>query len=141
MREQLGRELRETRSTNGLSLEATSRAARISQAYLHKLEAGVVDSPSPRVLQRLSGVLGVSYRRLMELADYLMPDEAPAKPSKRSREKEVGVPVETEIANEPAPTNQQLARLLNAVLRELGDLRRGQDELTHAIEGITSPRS
>jgi len=101
----LGDELKRARSARGLSLESASRAARISQGYLHKLEAGGVDSPSPRVLQRLSEVLGVPYRRLMELADYLMPEEdVMPKPS-------------------PAPTNAEIVRLLEAIRAELAELR------------------
>jgi transcriptional regulator with XRE-family HTH domain len=45
--------------------------AKISAAYLHKLEHGGVDSPSPRVLARLALVLEASYLRLLELAGYL----------------------------------------------------------------------
>ena len=36
-----------------------------------------MNSPSPRVLKRLAEVLGVSYSRLMELADYLTPEPSP----------------------------------------------------------------
>jgi ribosome-binding protein aMBF1 (putative translation factor) len=69
MRTQLGEQLKRARTARGLSLERASGEARISQGYLHKLEAGRVNNPSPRVLQRLGEVLGVPYRRLMELAD------------------------------------------------------------------------
>ncbi len=54
-----------------MSLEAVAGPAKISAAYLHKLERGVVNSPSPRVLARIALALGVSYLRLMELAGYL----------------------------------------------------------------------
>jgi transcriptional regulator with XRE-family HTH domain len=71
MLEGLARELRAAREARGESLEAVAGPARISAAYLHKLERGVVGSPSPRVLARLAGVLGVPYLGLMELAGYL----------------------------------------------------------------------
>ena len=67
----LGEELSAARRTLGLSLEAVAGPAKISAAYLHKLERGVVNSPSPRVLARIAVVLEVSYLRLMELAGYL----------------------------------------------------------------------
>jgi transcriptional regulator with XRE-family HTH domain len=67
----LGKELRKLREENGASLEAIAGPAKISAAYLHKLERGVVNSPSPRVLARLAAALEVSYLRLMELAGYL----------------------------------------------------------------------
>jgi transcriptional regulator with XRE-family HTH domain len=67
----LGNELRIARERTGLSLESVAGPARISAAYLHKLERGAVHSPSPRVLARLASVLEISYLRLMELAGYL----------------------------------------------------------------------
>jgi transcriptional regulator with XRE-family HTH domain len=68
---ELGNELRKAREEKGLSLESAAGPAKISAAYLHKLERGAVDSPSPRVLARLAVVMDVSYLRLMELAGYL----------------------------------------------------------------------
>ncbi len=74
MLESLGRELHLARQKKGVSLEAVATPAKISAAYLHKLERGVVNDPSPRVLARVAVALGVPYLRLMELAGYL--DEA-----------------------------------------------------------------
>jgi len=71
MLEELGTELKRARDVLGLSLKATAKPAKISGAYLHKLERGVVNSPSPRVLSRLAVTLEVPYLRLMELAGYL----------------------------------------------------------------------
>jgi transcriptional regulator with XRE-family HTH domain len=68
---ELGKELRNFREKKGISLETVAGPAKISAAYLHKLERGNVASPSPRVLARLSVVLEASYLRLMELAGYL----------------------------------------------------------------------
>lgn len=68
---ELGRELALARENKGLSLEAAAGPAKISGAYLHKLERGVVSSPSPRVLARIAIALDVPYLRLMELAGYL----------------------------------------------------------------------
>jgi transcriptional regulator with XRE-family HTH domain len=70
----LGTELRKAREAKGVSLEAVAGPSKISGAYLHKLEKGVVNSPSPRVLARVARTLAVPYLRLMELAGYL--DEA-----------------------------------------------------------------
>ena len=74
--ERLAGELRSLRKLRGVSLAAVAGPAKISVAYLQKLESGVVQNPSPRVLMRLAEVLNCSYERLMELADYV-----PAKPS------------------------------------------------------------
>lgn len=133
MREELGQTLNRARAAQGLSLDAASRAAKISQGYLHKLEAGRVENPSPRVLQRLGEVLGVPYRQLMELADYLMPDEQTS-PSGHPVREEVAV-AKTTTDTDRAPTNRELARLLEEVLRELADVRRGQEDLARAVRG------
>ncbi len=75
--------LRETRNARGVSLEAIAQPAKFSAPYLLKLERGVVNSPSPRVLARLAAVLEISYLRLMELAGYL-DEEQVAKAERRS---------------------------------------------------------
>lgn len=67
----LGNMLKKARDAKGASLEAVAGPARISAAYLHKLERGTVLSPSPRVLARLAAALEVPYLRLLELAGYL----------------------------------------------------------------------
>lgn len=77
MLESLGHELRAARKRKDLTLQEVAEPAKISLTYLQKLERGGVNSPSPRVLKRLAEVLGVSYSRLMELADYLMPEPSP----------------------------------------------------------------
>jgi len=68
---ELGRELSTAREAKGLSLAAVAQPAKISAAYLHKLERGVVTSPSPRVLARIALALEIPYLRLMQLAGYL----------------------------------------------------------------------
>ncbi len=77
MLQELGHELRAARKQKELTLQEVAEPAKISLTYLQKLERGGVNSPSPRVLKRLAEVLGVSYSRLMELADYLMPEPSP----------------------------------------------------------------
>lgn len=66
----LGSHLKSARRLAGQSLRKTAEPAGISPAYLQKLEADGVDSPSPRVLFRLAEVLGLSYATLMDLAGY-----------------------------------------------------------------------
>ena len=117
MQAQLGEEIKRARAARGLSLDAAGRAAQISQGYLHKLEAGRVNTPSPRVLQRLGSVLEIPYERLMELAGSVPP-----------RPQEAIMPTAT------APTNEELVRLLEAVLQELGELKRGQQQLAAALQ-------
>jgi transcriptional regulator with XRE-family HTH domain len=129
MRPELGEELKKGRAARALSLEAASRAAKISQGYLHKLEAGGVENPSPRVLQRLSGVLEVPYGRLMDLAGYLMPSAGSG---------EVPQPTEetTAMTADTAPTNHELARLLGQVLETLAEIKRDQGKLAEALERL-----
>lgn len=67
-------------------------------------------------------MLGVPYRRLMELADYLVPKGSPiAGLPARSEETE---PMAAE-AHAPSPTNAELLRLLEAVRAELAELKTG----------------
>ena len=75
---ELGEELAAVRKLKRLSRESVARPAKISAAYLQKLEAGVVKNPSPRVLHRVGGVLDISYGKLMELAGYAAPEAEPA---------------------------------------------------------------
>jgi transcriptional regulator with XRE-family HTH domain len=83
MLKELGKELKLAREKKGVSLESIAGPAKISGAYLHKLEHGVVGSPSPRVLARLALALEVEYLRLMDLAGYL-DEEQLAKAKARS---------------------------------------------------------
>ena len=76
MLEALGGELKKTRESAGASLQTIAEAAKISAAYLQKLERGAVGTPSPRVLRRLAHALELDYLELMELADYLTREEA-----------------------------------------------------------------
>lgn len=70
----LGEELRSVRQVRGLSLKAIAEPAEISIAYLQKLEGGEVRQPSPHILHRLAGVLGVPYVTLMQFAGYVIPE-------------------------------------------------------------------
>jgi transcriptional regulator with XRE-family HTH domain len=115
---ELAERLREARSARGLSLEAASGAAKISTAYLHKLEAGRVRTPSPHVLRRLGQVLEVPYPALMMAAGYLDSKEMQMTPS---------IPPRT-------PTNAEIVRLLEQLRAELSELRRGQEELAKRLE-------
>ncbi len=76
MLDALGDALKTARESSGESLQAVAEPAKISAAYLQKLERGAVGTPSPRVLRRLAHVLGLEYLHLMELADYLDREEA-----------------------------------------------------------------
>jgi transcriptional regulator with XRE-family HTH domain len=69
----LGERLRRVRTMRGLSLREAAERARISPAYLQKLERGQVQSPSPNHLYKLAKELKVSYSDLMKLAGYVVP--------------------------------------------------------------------
>jgi transcriptional regulator with XRE-family HTH domain len=71
MLKELGQCLVEARKVKAVSLDTVAEQAKISGAYLHKLEHGTVNSPSPRVLARIAVALEVDYLWLMELAGYL----------------------------------------------------------------------
>jgi transcriptional regulator with XRE-family HTH domain len=68
--------LKQAREVRALSSIDAARAARISPAYLSKLENDAVKKPSPHVLQQLSEALGVPYADLMRLSGYRVPGES-----------------------------------------------------------------
>jgi len=70
----LGNQLKSLRKTKELSLRDVSEMSKISATYLQKLESGMVNNPSPRVLQRLGDALDVSYMLLMLLVGYIPKD-------------------------------------------------------------------
>ena len=79
---ELGKELSKARKKKGVSLKTVAGSSKISAAYLHKLEKGVINAPSPRVLARICLALELPYIRLMELAGYFDEKEL-AKAQKR----------------------------------------------------------
>jgi transcriptional regulator with XRE-family HTH domain len=70
-----GARLRQAREVGDLSAIDAARAARISPAYLSKLESDLVKKPSPHVLQQLSEALALPYAELMRLSGYRVPGE------------------------------------------------------------------
>jgi transcriptional regulator with XRE-family HTH domain len=104
---QLGERLQQARKARRLSLDATAEPARISPAYLHKLEGGRVNTPSPRVLLRLADALDLPYWELMDLAGYVPAGTEPPK---------AGTP-------RPAPagdySTRRIVELLEEVLAEV----------------------
>ena len=75
----IGAVLRQAREVRELSGIDAARAARISPAYLSKLENDAVKRPSPHVLHQLSGALGVPYADLMRLSGYEVPGASDAR--------------------------------------------------------------
>jgi transcriptional regulator with XRE-family HTH domain len=73
MKVSIGTVLRQAREVRGRSSIETARRARISSAYLSKLENDAVKRPSPEVLHRLSAVLEVPYAELMALVGHPLP--------------------------------------------------------------------
>lgn len=78
---ELGRELHSLRKRHDRTLQAVADDAKISAAYLQKLERGQVNAPSPHVLRRLAAALDVAYLRLMALAGYLTEEETETGPT------------------------------------------------------------
>ena len=70
----LGDFLRVNRNTRQFSLRDVERQVGISNAYLSQLESGKIRNPSPNVLYKLASLYDVSYRELMQLAGYPVPE-------------------------------------------------------------------
>ena len=75
MARSIGAVLRQAREVRQLSAGDAARAAKISPAYLNRLENDAVKKPSPHVLHQLSEALTVPYRELLRLTGYRLPDE------------------------------------------------------------------
>jgi len=71
----LARVIKANREVKGLSLARAAHDAKVSPAYLSKLESAGVQRPSPTLLYQLAPVLDVPYVELMRLAGYVMPNE------------------------------------------------------------------
>lgn len=70
----LGNAIAVTRSTRGLSLNGAAREAKISPAYLMRIENNQVNQPSPNILLKISDALKIPYPSLMEMAGYVPTD-------------------------------------------------------------------
>jgi transcriptional regulator with XRE-family HTH domain len=121
---EMGERLRGAREQHGLSTQELARRAQISPGYLFKLESGAVGTPSPRVLHRLAEQTGVNYWTLMELAGYVVPDEAGSRTS---------TPPKRKPGREPAPDNARIVELLQGLQAELAELRKAQEQLAKRL--------
>ena len=107
--QRMGDHIKASRESLHLSTQAAAAQAEISPGYLFKLESGYVGTPSPRVLHRLSGVLGINYWQLMDLAGYVVPADH-------------GVPA---VAGTAAPLDplERIARVLEDIRDEVRGIR------------------
>lgn len=134
----LAKSLKDARSRQMMSLETASSAARISAAYLHKLEAGRVQTPSPHVLRRLAAVLETPYLDLMALAGYLDDTETAGAANVSDEGKRGGrAKPMTRSTTKGVPTNAEIVRLLQAVQVELREVRRSQKDLDKKLGELT----
>src|SRR5687768_5014923 len=83
MNQTLGQVLKAARTAEKMSLRDVERATRgkISNGHLSLLEADDVKQPSPHHIYLLAAVLKLDYGRLLRLAGYVVPGEAPQAPS------------------------------------------------------------
>lgn len=70
----LGDYLKAGRNAHQLSLRDVEREVGVSNAYLSQLESGKIRNPSPNVLYKLASLYDMSYRDLMRLAGYPVPE-------------------------------------------------------------------
>lgn len=70
----LGDFLKAGRHAKKLSLRDVEREVDISNAYLSQLESGKIKKPSPNILHKLASLYAISYRELMQLAGYPVPE-------------------------------------------------------------------
>ena len=128
MKVELGEQLKVARQATGRSLQSVAEAAKVSTAYLHKLEGGAVNSPNPRLLLRLAEELQISYAALMLAAGYLLPTTAERAHAARS-----AATVTADDRDRLPAGNPDIVRLLNEVLARLDGLSAQHDVLLRAV--------
>lgn len=114
--------LKQLRETAGLSQEALAELAEISSAYVSQIETGRRNPPTPDVLRRMAGPLGVEYTMLLVAADYLVASDLMTLivraldslyrqgPGRTTIEQGVRVPVERWIAMSDSERREALAQ-------------------------------
>lgn len=75
-----GKRLKELMSRANLTRYALAKASGVSYSFIADLESGRSRKPSPEILARLAGPLGVSYESLLEDAGYPPPEIPPRLP-------------------------------------------------------------
>jgi transcriptional regulator with XRE-family HTH domain len=102
--------LAEARAMHDLSLQEVAAQAGCSAGYVHKLEADLVRTPSPRVLAGLANSLGLAYGDLMTAAGYDAPSASQA----------VQPHLPTAVKRY---SNAHIVELLEHLQRELGEVK------------------
>jgi len=74
MEMKLGEYLKQQRRLKNLTLRSVQEKTGISNAYLSQVENNKISKPSPSILHKLADCYGTSYKYLMELAGYPLPD-------------------------------------------------------------------
>ena len=67
--------MRAAREKSGLTKMDVVRRAGIAHSYLGRMEAGQVPTPSPHILRKLAGPLGVDYVDLIRAVGYLTEED------------------------------------------------------------------
>ncbi|WP_063795544.1 helix-turn-helix domain-containing protein [Paenibacillus sp. Soil750] len=104
-----GKYLKEQRKIRGLTLVALGKATDLSQPYLSQIENGKKGTPSPEILKKLEGPLGISYEELMFKAGYWR--DSYSKEDKDLFE---------EIHNEEWDLNNKISKLLKSIADDDG---------------------
>lgn len=71
---EFGAYLRKIRKEKGLTLRNIEDQSGVSNAYLSQLENGKRGIPSPTILKKINGPLGIPYDELMEKAGHISPE-------------------------------------------------------------------
>lgn len=135
MKEELGEQLKVARDASDRSLQSVAEAAKVSTAYLHKLESGVVNSPNPRLLLRLAEELQISYPALMHAAEYQLPTaEEQAQAAQDAPSAIDARPSRSNHDGEQLPaSNTDIMRLLQETLTRIDALAEQQATLLQAV--------
>jgi len=69
-----GKEVRQEREKNGISLRKMASLVEMSPSYLSKLERGLVAPPSEKFIESMSSILNIDRDRLMAFAGKVSSD-------------------------------------------------------------------
>jgi transcriptional regulator with XRE-family HTH domain len=76
----LGDQIRKAREAKGWSVRVLGTACEINAGTVSRLESGLIGTPSPEILQRLSEVLAIPLENLYAEAGYARTEGLPALP-------------------------------------------------------------
>lgn len=81
---EFGKYLKSLRESAGLTIRELDKRSGVSHSYISKMESGAKGIPSPDILRKLAGPIGMTHTELMVLAGHIPESHASATPTPSS---------------------------------------------------------